>query len=99
MTRSLYFTPTPLSAEQVAGLKEAVSRVIADPALGPKYTGVWPYIPLNRWDRLIAEASTVLSEQQLDALRELQQQSQFFHAQTAASQAWRSRQSNKAGGK
>jgi RNA polymerase sigma factor (sigma-70 family) len=93
LTRSLYFTPTPLTPAQTGELKQIVSQAIADPTLGPKYAGgAWPYIPNPVWERVITEASRKLAEPQVDALRELQQQSQFFHAQTEASKAYRAAQ-------
>lgn len=93
LTRSLYFTPTPLTPAQAAELKNIVARAVADPALGPKYTGsVWPYIPRPVWERIVTDARVTLAEPQLEALRELQQRSQFFHAQTEASKAYRAAQ-------
>ena len=84
-TRSLYFTPTPLTAAQAAELQQIVSRAISDPALGPKYTGwVWLYIPHGVWDRVISDASRMLAEPQVQVLRELQQQSHFHNAMTEA---------------
>jgi hypothetical protein len=92
MTRSLYFTSTPLDAAQATELQRIVAQAVRDPSLGPKYTGVWAYIPNPVWERIASEAGAVLASPQMDALRELQQQSAFSHAQGAASKAWREKQ-------
>ena len=48
---------------------------------------------MERWDHIIAEASRVaLPEPQVEALRELAQRTRFWHAQSAASQAYREKQ-------
>lgn len=84
LTRSLYFTPTPLTSSQVAQVKDLMIQVISDPANGLRYTGPTGYIPMPVWDALIARARGVLAEPQIDALRDLRQQAKFNHAQTEA---------------
>jgi hypothetical protein len=96
MTRSLYFTPTPFTPAQATELKRIVTEVTADPTLGAKYSGGWPYIPEPMWEKIVSDAKEVLSEPQVEALRELQQQSRFFHIQSAASREWHAKQKEKA---
>ena len=92
LTRGLYFTETPLTPNHAAAVKQIVSRAATDPALGPKYSGGWPYMPKPVWARVIAEAQATLPPPQVEALREMQERSNFFHAQTAASKAYRAAQ-------
>jgi hypothetical protein len=96
MTRSLYFTPTPFTPAQAAELKRIVSQVTADPALGAKYSGVWAYVPEPMWEKIVTAAEGMLTEPQVEALRELQQRSQFFHIQSAAGREWHAKQKEKA---
>jgi hypothetical protein len=95
MTRSLYFTPTPLTSAQAAELKRIVGQVTTDPALGAKYSGVWAYIPAPMWEKIVIAAAGMLTEPQVEALRELQQRSQFSHLQSAAASEWRAKQKDK----
>jgi len=92
LTRSLYFTPAPLTPVQAIEFKRVVEQTIADPALGEKYTGAWPYVPAPIWEKVVTEAHATLTEPQIEALRELQQRSQFFHLQSAAARDWRAKQ-------
>jgi hypothetical protein len=93
VTRSVYFTNAPLTSAQAGQLELIVARAIVDPTLGPKHTGsVWPYIPEAVWDRIVGDGQGVLPETQVIALRELQQQSRFWHAQREASSAYRAAQ-------
>ncbi|MES2692352.1 MAG: hypothetical protein V4773_02690, partial [Verrucomicrobiota bacterium] len=96
MTTALYFTPTPLTPAQAADLKQIVTRVIEDPTGATKYTGnTWSYVSMAAWERIVAEAQGRMSEAQVAALRDLQQQSKFWHAQLEASKAYRAKQAEK----
>lgn len=96
LTRSLYFTSAPLTPVQASEIKRLVAQAVADPTLGSKYSGGWPYVPVPMWEKIVTEARATLTEPQIEALRELQQRSQFFHAQSAAAGEWRAKQKEQA---
>lgn len=98
LTQALYATPTPLTPAQSDEVRRIVGRAMDDPALGPKYTGQsWMVLPPERWEAIIKEAARVLAEPQVEALRELEQQTRFHRAMSEAGRAEKkARESGKA---
>jgi hypothetical protein len=92
LTSALYATSTPLTMAQADDVARIFSSAANDPRFGPNYTGMWDRLPMERWDYVIQEASRTLAEPQVDAIRELAQRSRFWHAQAAASHAYREKQ-------
>jgi len=97
LASSLYFTATPLTSDQLTGLKEIVARATSDPKLGYRYSGDASFMPPSIWDQIMAEAPAVLTEPQLEALRELQRRAQFMDAQASAINATRTAQTKTPG--
>ncbi|MEO6245667.1 MAG: sigma-70 family RNA polymerase sigma factor [Opitutaceae bacterium] len=89
LTKALYATPTPLTTAQADAIERIVSGVTNDPSFGPRFTGSsWTSLPLERWDRIVAEAARVLPEPQVEAVREMAQRTRFWHAQAEARRAY-----------
>lgn len=98
LTQALYATPTPLTPAQSEEVQRIVTRVMNDPELGPKYAGQsWMVLPSERWEAIIKDAGRVLAEPQVEALRELEQQTRFHRAMSEVGRAERKeRESGKA---
>lgn len=88
LVRSLYYTPAALTPTQITQFKQMVQQVVDDRSLGPRYTSAWPWIPLPVWNEIAKRAGEVLSPEQRETLVDLQQQANFFHAQSKALTAY-----------
>jgi RNA polymerase sigma factor (sigma-70 family) len=88
LVRSLYYTPAALAPAQITQFKQLVQQVVDDRSLGPRYTSAWPWIPLPVWNEIAKRAGEVLSPEQRETLVDLQQQANFFHAQSKALTAY-----------
>jgi len=88
LVRALYYTPTPLTPPQIEQFRQVMQQTLDDRSLGSRYTGVSMYMPMVVWKALQERAAGMLSAPQLEALADLRTQAAFFHAQTAARDAY-----------
>lgn len=88
LTKSVYYTSTPLAPAQIAQFKQLVQAVLDDRSLAPRYTSVPSGMPLPIWNEVLKRSSAVLTPPQLDALNDLYQQAAFSRAQSAALEAY-----------
>jgi RNA polymerase sigma factor (sigma-70 family) len=91
LTRALYYTAAPMTPAQIEQFKQVVLQTLDDGSLGPRHSGGWRNMPEPMWSEMIKRAGSLLSPAQVAALGDLQQESAFNVAQSAALSAYRKR--------